>query len=178
MESLQILAYIVVLGIGGWLALRIRKWWTVLSMKRRFAVGAKAELDAVPLLKKHGYTVLEDQVRGQNVFLVDGKELTSLVIADFRAEKDGKSYIVEVKSGDSAPSPRNSATRRQLLEYEHVFRPDGLILADMREGTLKSVDFGLQKPRPLATTSRTGWRPPLIAAAAGLVLGLLLGAGA
>jgi hypothetical protein len=177
MESLQILGYIFVFGIGGWLALRVRKWRAVFSMKHRFAVGAKAELDAVSLLKKHGYTVLGDQVSGQNVFLVDGKEVTSVVRADFRAEKDGKSYIVEVKSGDSAPSPRNSATRRQLLEYEHVFRPDGLILADMREGTLKSVDFGLQKPRPVAKRSRAGWRPLLIAAVAGLVVGLLLGAG-
>lgn len=174
MSLLEILGYAFLLCVGGWAALRVRKWFAAFTMKRRFAIGARAETDAVALLERHGYTILEGQANGENVFLVDGEETVSVVRADYLAEKDGERFVVEVKSGDSAPSPKNSATRRQLLEYEHVFRPDGLILADMREGILKRIDFGL-KGEPLSrNSSPLRWKHLLWALLAGVVLGLLI----
>ena len=173
MNSFEILMYAILLVVGGWTALSLRRWIAAFKIKRRFAVGAQAEKDAVTLLERHGYAILEGQVSEENVFLVDGEETVSAVRADYIAEKEGKRFVVEVKSGESAPSPTNSATRRQLLEYEHVFRPDGLILADMRQGKLKRIEFGLTGPPLARDRSPLRWKHLFWAFCVGVVLGLL-----
>jgi len=174
MEPLQILACILLLTGGGWAALRVRKWIADFKMKRRFSIGAQAEKSAVALLERHGYSVLKGQASGKNVFWVDGEETSSAVRADYIAEKGGQRFVVEVKSGESAPSPTHSATRRQLLEYEHVFRPDGLILADMAAGVLKQVEFGLKGELSTRAHSPLRWKHLLWTLIAGIVLGLAL----
>lgn len=173
MNLYEILMYATLLGIGGWAALFLRRWIAAFTMKRRFAVGARAEKDAVTLLERHGYAILEGQASGKNVFLVDGEQTVSAVRADYIAEKEGRRFVVEVKSGESAPSPTNAATRRQLLEYEHVFRPDGLILADMHEEKLKRIEFGLTGGTLVRTRSMLSWKHLFWAFAVGVALGLL-----
>ncbi len=173
MKGLEILMYATLLGIGGWAALILRRWIAAFTMKRRFAVGARAEKDAVALLERHGYAILESQASEENVFLVDGEETVSAVRADYVAGKEGKRFVVEVKSGESAPSPTNSATRRQLLEYEHVFRPDGLILAGMHEGKLKRIEFGLTGGSLVRNRSQLRWKHLFLAFGVGVILGLL-----
>ena len=174
MEFLQILGCVFLLSAGGYLALRGRKWFADVKMKRRFAIGAEAEIDAVALLERFGYSILDGQVSGENVFLVDGEETSSAVRADYIAEKDGQRFVVEVKSGKSAPSPTHSATRRQLLEYEHVFRPAGLILADMTAGALKRIEFGLKGEPMSRTHPPLQWKYLIGALIAGVIFGLAL----
>ena len=174
MEFLQILGCAFLLVAGGWLALRVRKWLVDFKMKRRFAKGAEAEKDAVALLERHGYSILDRQASGENVFLVDGEETSSAVRADYITEKDGQRFVVEVKSGESAPSPTHPATRRQLLEYEHVFRPAGLILADMTAGVLKRIEFGLKGEPMSRTRSPLHWECLIGALIAGVILGIAL----
>lgn len=179
MSPFDYLLGVALLILGAFLALRIKRAWARGKMTRRFAIGAQAEIDAVGLLERHGYTVSEEQVRTAHTFLVDGEETTCHVRADYLATKDGQLFVIEVKSGESAPDPKHSATRRQLLEYQHVYRPDGVILADMAQGVLLRVDFGLNHDgpssgaqKPLAT--RIPWIPLLAAAGAGLLIGLFL----
>jgi len=174
MNLLHVLLGAALFAIGAYLALRIQRWWKAQKMQRRFARGARAELDAQQLLEEHGYSVRDGQVRAEGVFLVDGEPVSYHVRADYLADKDGKSFVVEVKSGDTAPDPKHSATRRQLLEYQHVYQTDGLILADMREGVLLRIDFGLdggavwERQVPMVS-----WKAVWIAAGVGLALGLL-----
>jgi hypothetical protein len=56
-----------------------------------------------------------------------------------------------------------------------VYQTDGLILADMREGVLLKVDFGLDGgavwERQVPAVS---WKALVLAGGAGLLLGLLL----
>jgi Holliday junction resolvase len=162
---------VALLAIGGWVAVRLRHWFATRTMKRRFAIGAKAEVDAVKLLERHGYTVRDGQVGASKTFLVDGKPVSYHVRADYLADKDGQVFVVEVKSGNTAPNPKHPATRRQLLEYQHVYQTDGLILADMREGVLLRVDFELDGvERQVPTISL---RALVLAGGVGLVVGLL-----
>ena len=173
--TVSILFGVALLAIGAWVAIRLRHWFATRTMQRRFAIGAKAEVDAVELLERNGYTVRDGQVRASNVFLVDGEPVSYYVRADYLADKDGQVFVVEVKSGDTAPNPKHSATRRQLLEYQHVYQTDGLILADMREGVLLKVDFGLDGgavwERQVPAVS---WKALALAGGAGLLVGLLL----
>ena len=74
---------------------------------------------------------------------MNGEETNYTVRADYIAEKNEKRYVIEVKSGDLAPNPNHSATRQQLLEYAHVYRPDGLLLTDMTAITLSAIELDL-----------------------------------
>jgi hypothetical protein len=163
--------FLGLLAVGGWVALYLRRRIVNHTLRRRFAVGAKAETDALALLKHHGYSVLKGQARAQSHFTVDGKNLSCDVRADYLAEKGGDLYVVEVKSGETAPDPKYTATRRQLLEYEHVFQPKGLLLADMNKHILHHVSFGLQE---LKAHKKPSWINMAVAAMIGLFLGLFL----
>lgn len=57
------------------------------------------------------------------------------------AERRGRIYVVEVKTGKVAPNPETRATRRQLLEYAHAFDTDGVLLADMESRKLMAIEF-------------------------------------
>ncbi len=104
-------------------------------------IGKIAEKEAEDILRKKGYKILSYQERKKYKLIVDDEAQEITVIADFLAEKQGKTYIVEIKTGKDAPSIRNSTTRRQLLEYQYVFKPDGILLVDMERGKLHFVEF-------------------------------------
>ena len=134
---------IILILIGARLALIIKRWALGRILKRRRETGAQAEIDAITLIEKSGYKIIEEQSTIHCSFLVNGEETNYTVRADYIAEKNEKRYVIEVKSGDVAPNANHSATRRQLLEYAHVYRPDGLLLADMTAITLSTIEFDL-----------------------------------
>ncbi len=107
----------------------------------RMKSGRDAEDDAIRFLKKKGYRIISVQERKGYKIRVDEKIENIVVIADIIAEKKGKIYIVEVKTGKDAPSLKTSSTRRQLLEYLYTYRPDGIILLDMEKNRLHTVRF-------------------------------------
>ena len=137
---------LILLTIGGFLALKIKRWLNARAMRKRFDKGAQAERDAVKLIESNGFKITEDQARIDCSFKVDGKKVIYNLCADYLATKNGKKYVIEVKSGDNAPDPKYSATRRQLLEYDHAYRPDGLLLADMKEVELHTIEFDIDRP--------------------------------
>lgn len=164
---------ITLLGLGAWGALLIRRTIKRFILRRRFKIAAKAEKAAIKVLESSGFKILKEQVGAENVFSVDGHTARSKVRADFIAEKQGKRYVVEVKSGESAPSPTNSATRRQLLEYEHVFKPDGLVLVNMSAATLHEVAFGITGGSMPVAGNRLGLSRRVVTFALGVLVGWL-----
>jgi hypothetical protein len=114
------------------------------AARTRVETAKYSEAEAEKLLVKQGFTILEKQKRTPLIVWVDGKSHLSYVLADFLVQKDKKTYVVEVKTGQAA-DPTEPATRRQLLEYEYVYRPDGLLLLDMNLGELHEVDFELPR---------------------------------
>jgi Holliday junction resolvase-like predicted endonuclease len=116
------------------------------ASKRRVHRAQQGERQAVALLQAAGYRVLEQQLRGRWWIEVDGEQHPVDVIADLLVERDGWSYIAEVKTGELATDPTRPATRRQLLEYLLAFEPDGLLLVDMDQGTIHDIGFpGLEE---------------------------------
>jgi hypothetical protein len=159
---------IILLTIGGFLSLKVKRWLNIRTMRKRFDKGAQAEIDAVGLIESNGFKITEDQSEVDCSFKVDGEKTSYTLRADFLATKNGKKYVIEVKSGDSAPDPKYSETRRQLLEYDHVYRPDGLLLADMKEVELHTIEFDIDRP------SHT-WLDKLKAATLFLAIGVAIG---
>lgn len=147
----------------------ISKWWIKRGYVLRAEIAKFAEKDAEELLKKHGFEILDKQLRGDVITYVDGKAHFGYVQADFLVRKKRKSYVAEVKSGEIPPDPTEPSTRRQLLEYDYVFKPDGLLLVDMNEKRIHEVGFKLPKERDLAFYFQFVFALFIIAAVIGII---------
>jgi hypothetical protein len=135
---------IILLSIAVVLLL-LRGWWQAGKGHRRAvsraARAGAGELAAEGLLESHGYTIIDRQVRCLWWIEVDGEEEEVELRADLLVERDGDRFIAEVKTGTRAPDPTFPQTRRQLLEYRLAFEPYGVLLVDMEEEEILSVDF-------------------------------------
>ena len=56
-----IAAGIILILIGARLALMIKRWSLGRTLKRRRETGAQAEIDAIALIEKNGYKIIEEQ---------------------------------------------------------------------------------------------------------------------
>lgn len=129
-------------------------WLRALRLRWRFWRARSLENKARALLQRRGYRVIDEQVSRRAAVEVDGAPRTYLVRADYLARGPaGELYVVEVKSGQTAPDPLGTATRRQLLEYQLVYaEARGVLLVDMARRALIPVRFAL--PEPLASDRR------------------------
>jgi len=120
-------------------------WWSSTRAgrrsRRRNAIAQAAEAGAEALLARHGYRVLDRQVRSTFELIVDDERIEVSCRADLLVERRGKTFIAECKSGRMAPDPTLPATRRQLLEYLLAFDTDGVLLVDMNAGRIHTVSW-------------------------------------
>ena len=98
-------------------------------------------MHAERLLRRQGFSIVDRQVARSWIVDVDGEKWEASVRADLLVERDGQTYVAEVKTGSLAPDPLYPPTRRQLLEYLFVFDPDGLLLVDVEQGAVREVVF-------------------------------------
>ncbi|NLJ81451.1 MAG: hypothetical protein GX335_10590 [Firmicutes bacterium] len=108
--------------------------------KRRLAGAKRSEEEAAKLLEQQGFRIICRQPAATSRVYVDGKERTTTIRADFIIKRGWRKYVVEVKSGRTAPR-LNARTRRQLLEYQLAFRAHSILLVDMRTRTWREVAF-------------------------------------
>ncbi|MFO7566830.1 MAG: PD-(D/E)XK nuclease family protein [Enhygromyxa sp.] len=132
---------LVGLLLGALLSLWIGRAWRRARMRRRSRRARAGEVAAEVLLRRRGFRILDEQVRRREHLLVDGERLDFEVRADLLVSRWWRTYVVEIKTGKSAPNPKTSATRRQLREYAAVYEVDGLLLADMSAGELHEIRF-------------------------------------
>ena len=134
--------FIVLILFFIWLGWRIRRWWKnfLFSLsKRRGRIG---ESEAIEILMRSGYRIIDDQVRIKGQFYIDSKLSEFEIRPDFIVEKNNIRYLVEVKTGNSAsPSDRN--TRRQLLEYIFYGEGDEILLLDATNKKLSTISFNI-----------------------------------
>ncbi len=109
--------------------------------KRRFKRGVKLEKEAARFLTKKGFKIIGEQVEFEHKYKIGNSHNTSKLNIDYLVTKNGRIYIVEVKSGKSAISITNKSTRRQLLEYSIAIPNDGIYLLDMENKILSLVEF-------------------------------------
>ncbi len=116
-----------------------------LRVERRTAghrrLGRHGAAQALKLLRRQGYRILDEEVTGRGVVQVDGAARPFLVRCDALVEKQGRHYVAELKGGAEAARIENRATRRQLLEYAWVFDVDGVLLVDADRRRVHHVVF-------------------------------------
>lgn len=162
---------LVLLGLGAWLALGLRRWLEGRSRRRRSARAQRAERGAAALLEASGYVVLGRQQRQRWALEVDGSAFEFTLIADYLVERGGQRWVAEVKTGERALDLRHGPTRRQLLEYQQAFGVAGVLLVDAEGQRLQRVS--LVEPRLGADGAPRASR--LVVFAMGLLSGLALG---
>lgn len=124
---------------------RLGRWRSERVVRRRVArsrrLGAQGEADGLWLLEEAGYRVMDTQVTGEIVVVVDGRPETHYVRADALVSRRGREFVAELKSTSRQASVANRATRRQLMEYVFAFDPDGVLLVDAEAGEVHTVVF-------------------------------------
>lgn len=132
---------LILVAIGAYLFKKISHLKLKLKLKKRFTHARAKEQSAEDLLKKEGFTIEISQKGFKLPMWVNGQAMQYLVRPDAFASKEGKRYLVEIKTGLVAIDPKHSATRRQLLEYFHGFAVDGVLLVDAELGEIHNVYF-------------------------------------
>lgn len=135
------LTLIIVALIAVIIRYKLSEYFKERKVKKRFERGNKLELQAKSFLKSKGYRIVDYQSAYTHKYMVDGEVQYADIQPDYIVTKNGKKYIVEVKSGNTATSAHNRSTRRQLLEYDYVVENNGVFLLDMENRQLKLVQF-------------------------------------
>jgi Holliday junction resolvase-like predicted endonuclease len=161
--GLALLALVPALVMLARSALRRRR------MRLRFERGAEGEREAAALLERAGYTIEAAQAATRYEVDVDGARAEVAVRADFVVSRGGERFVAEVKTGRVAPRLETSATRRQLLEYQHAFDVGGVLLVDADARTVQRISFRPRAPRPPVAA----WGLVLVAAVVLALLGVL-----
>lgn len=158
---------LVALVLGTLIGVVLWRWWQTKRDRhsRRFiAKRAQAgETGAEKLLRQHGYTILDAQVKQPVGMTVNGRRYESFIKIDYLVQRGGRVYLVEVKTGKQA-NVLLPNVRRQLYEYQNIFRTDGILFIDMNKYDIIEVAFD-------DTDSRD---PSLKAFLGGILLGVLL----
>lgn len=128
-------------GAGAWLLWRLCRAWQWLRMFRLRSLGRRGESAAERILARAGYTVVERQVTRTYAVHVDGDLHEAGVRADLLVQRQGRTWVAEVKGGMVASNPLHLATRRQLLEYAHVFGTHGVLLVDVPGNRVRTIEF-------------------------------------
>jgi len=143
-----IIALLFIIVLKYWITSKVNSY----KHNKRIKRGYKGEQEAERFLQKNGFSIISKQEEHSYTIYENQNPVAIKLVTDYVAEKDGMVYIVEVKTGSSAPSINNSSTRRQILEYYHALQCDGVILLDMEDKVFKYIDFGdikIQKKYPL-----------------------------
>lgn len=138
---LFVVAGVVAALVVVWLVVRLRRFLAGFRARRRGRAAVRGEVAAEALLVRAGFRVRERQVAMVFPILCDGEPLAIALRADLLVEREGRRYVAEVKTGESAPSLTTAATRRQLLEYLIAYRVDGVLLVDAERGSVHEVEF-------------------------------------
>jgi Holliday junction resolvase-like predicted endonuclease len=138
-----VVAAVAALWLAGW----VRRWRGSVRARRRADRANAGEEDAVEMLEKAGYQIVERQARIAWIPLVDGEPFELELRADYLVEIDGELFVAEVKTGEEATSITTAATRRQLLEYSIAFEVDGVLLVCPERDAIHRVEFGFAKTR-------------------------------
>lgn len=140
--DLWVLAFLAGITLAIFVMKTLKKYRGRKNVKK----GIKGEKIARALLKKEGYQILNEQLEDKVIMTVQDKVHECKVRADFYVKKGMKKYIVEVKSGQNVKATLPDI-RRQLLEYDLVFRPDGMLFLDTNKGVLEEVVFDRRTKR-------------------------------
>ncbi|CAI6055756.1 hypothetical protein [Cohnella sp. JJ-181] len=139
-----------VAAILWWLWRRFRHWLhePPSSRLRRLARDGIPDADdeAAALLREQGYEVLSGKHRiPLGVSVDDGPFQATRLYFDYVASKEERYYLVKLERPRQPTDWTASGLRERLLVYALLYPEcDGVVMADMRDRTLKTVRFRIE----------------------------------
>lgn len=109
--------------------------------KRRIVRAIQGERDAERFVRERGFKILAVQPEYVWQLSVDGRPAQVVLRPDLILERNGRRYVGDVKTGQSAPNPLMTSTRRQLLEYLIACDVDGVLVIDIEARRIRSLVF-------------------------------------
>ncbi len=100
-----------------------------------------SEKEAEALLKRRMYDILSRQPKRTVVTQIDGKDHFGYIEADYIVRRGKNKFVVMVKVGEEAADPNDPILRRKLIELDHAFSVDGVLLVDLQSEELHHIDF-------------------------------------
>jgi len=168
-DNNRIIFFVIVVCLcmfaGAYIYYKLSEYLRVRLFTKRMKRGVAGEEIGKAYLIKHGYEIIEEQPRESSIILIDGVENEYNVRADFLVERKGRRAIVEVKTGNVSTNPTSTNSRRQLLEYSHIYDVDDLLFFDAESKKLQKISFPDYKRSPV--------HPPLITI---FIIGVIIGA--
>jgi len=137
---LAVLFFGIIIGIALFYLLGRRFSKTLTDIKLNYSSYSEAEAEKIIL--KNDYKILEKRKKFSIITYIDGKSHLGFIVADFIVEKDKHIYVVEVKTKEEF-DPTELNTRRKLLEYTYVCRPNGILLLDINSKNIQEISFKL-----------------------------------
>lgn len=131
--------------IGGIFFVAVVRWRERRRLRKRRERGVKAEQKAAWILRRHGYVLTDVQPSRSLKMTVDGTVHSYDVRPDGFARRGRERFVVEVKTGGTAPNPLYGETRRQLLEYYFGLPVDGILLVDGDRHLVSRIHFGRRR---------------------------------
>ena len=147
-----VLASMFGLALGGFGWFKLRRWLDSYRRRRRAGHALDGEARAEDLLRAQGYRVIGRQVPCPWSVLINGETRRFGLRADLIVKRRGRRYVAEVKTGSHVASVHHGPTRRQLLEYSHAFRCDGILLVEVDSSAVHEIYFpGAQRSAWIAS---------------------------
>lgn len=139
----------VLLALGIWLGLGLARAAARRRMGRSRTMGRRGEEIAFRLLKRAGFQILEEQPSAQTYVSVDGQRHAFTLRGDALVSKQGRCFLVEIKSTSHSADLKHRDTRRQLLEYATAFDVEACLLVNAERETIQVVTFPALEETPL-----------------------------
>jgi Holliday junction resolvase-like predicted endonuclease len=143
---------IIELALGFLILLLVLKlipvYYKKIKSRRRLNRGLVKEKEAYKVLKKLGFKIIGNNVKYNYPLQVDMDTVNVGLEIDYLVERKGKTFIIEVKTGESANKITNSSTRRQILEYSLFIKNNGIYLLDMETEKLQEIVYPLKFKNP------------------------------
>ncbi len=139
-DLITIILLIFILLFCIWFGWMIRRQWkknVFFSLQRR---GRAGEVTSISILKRHGYKIIDQQIKLEGHIFIDETISKFDLRPDFLVEKNGNRYIAEIKTGEVA-NPKNRNTRRQLHEYSYYGGYDVILLVDPDTMSITRISF-------------------------------------
>ena len=132
-----IFLFALILIYLGWKLRKIYKKIVFFFLKRK---GRLSEEKARKLLLRNNYKIIKTQYNSINYLYENSRKIQFSIRPDFLVEKEGITYVAEVKSGASSYI-ENISTRRQLLEYSFYNDYKTVLLVDTQNNIIKKITF-------------------------------------
>lgn len=127
--------------LGAFVFYGVATGWRQARIRRRRRHGIRSEAKTGGILRSHGYHLLETQIPLPLTMWINQQKIRYTVRPDGLAVRGRRRYLVEVKTGNTATDPTYPLTRRQLLEYHHAARVDGILFVNADAHTVQCIQF-------------------------------------